>query len=141
MLRDVEGLTAPEVAEVLGVSVDAVKSRLHRARAEVRARMQPRLAEAERAARAPTAESCPDIVRLFSRYTEGEIGPEDCAAMQRHVASCARCGAACASIERALALCRAAPQGDVPRDVQERVREALRSVGAASVSAARRRAR
>jgi RNA polymerase sigma-70 factor (ECF subfamily) len=37
VLRDVEGLTAPEVAEVLGVSVDAVKSRLHRARADVRA--------------------------------------------------------------------------------------------------------
>ena len=32
VLRDVDGLTAPEVAEVLGVSVDAVKSRLHRAR-------------------------------------------------------------------------------------------------------------
>jgi RNA polymerase sigma-70 factor (ECF subfamily) len=37
VLRDVEGLTAPEVAQILGVSVDAVKSRLHRARADVRA--------------------------------------------------------------------------------------------------------
>lgn len=36
ILRDVHELTAPEVAEALGLSVDAVKSRLHRARAEVR---------------------------------------------------------------------------------------------------------
>lgn len=36
VMRDVEGLSAPEVARVLGVSVDAVKSRLHRARTEVR---------------------------------------------------------------------------------------------------------
>lgn len=36
VMRDIEGLTAPEVARVLGVSVDAVKSRLHRARAQVR---------------------------------------------------------------------------------------------------------
>jgi RNA polymerase sigma-70 factor (ECF subfamily) len=36
VMRDIEGLTAPEVARVLGVSVDAVKSRLHRARARVR---------------------------------------------------------------------------------------------------------
>lgn len=36
VLRDVEELTAPEVAARLGVSVEAVKSRLHRARAMVR---------------------------------------------------------------------------------------------------------
>jgi len=36
VMRDIEGLTAPEVARVLGVSVDAVKSRLHRARVQVR---------------------------------------------------------------------------------------------------------
>lgn len=36
ILRDVDELTAPEVAQHLGVSVEAVKSRLHRARAMVR---------------------------------------------------------------------------------------------------------
>jgi RNA polymerase sigma-70 factor (ECF subfamily) len=36
VLRDVEGLTAAEVAEVTGVSVAAVKSRLHRARTALR---------------------------------------------------------------------------------------------------------
>jgi RNA polymerase sigma-70 factor (ECF subfamily) len=37
LLRDVEGLTAPEAASRLGVSVQALKSRLHRARAALRA--------------------------------------------------------------------------------------------------------
>jgi RNA polymerase sigma-70 factor (ECF subfamily) len=32
VLSDIEGLTAPEIAELLSVSVDAVKMRLHRAR-------------------------------------------------------------------------------------------------------------
>jgi RNA polymerase sigma-70 factor (ECF subfamily) len=36
LLRDVEGLTAPEAAEQLGLSVQALKSRLHRAREELR---------------------------------------------------------------------------------------------------------
>lgn len=36
ILRDVHELTAPEVAAELGLSVEAVKSRLHRARAKVR---------------------------------------------------------------------------------------------------------
>jgi RNA polymerase sigma-70 factor, ECF subfamily len=35
LLRDVEGLSAAEVAEVTSASVDAVKSRLHRARLAV----------------------------------------------------------------------------------------------------------
>ena len=36
ILRDIHELTAPEVAEQLGVSLEAVKSRLHRARSQVR---------------------------------------------------------------------------------------------------------
>jgi len=42
ILRDVDELTAPEVAEQLGISVAAVKSRLHRARAQVREHLQAR---------------------------------------------------------------------------------------------------
>lgn len=126
LLRDVEGLTAPEVAEVLGIGVDAVKSRLHRARGMVRERLEPFLPAAERTSRSPASAACPDIVALFSRYLEGEIGEGECAKMQDHVTSCARCAAACDSLKHTLRLCRAQPQGDVPADVQERVKKALR---------------
>jgi RNA polymerase sigma factor (sigma-70 family) len=40
ILRDIEELTAPEVAFTLDISVDAVKSRLHRARAMLRNGLQ-----------------------------------------------------------------------------------------------------
>ena len=39
VLRDVEGLSNQEVAEVLGATVLAVKSRLHRARLALRERL------------------------------------------------------------------------------------------------------
>lgn len=39
ILRDVDELTAPEVAEQLQISIPAVKSRLHRARAMMRERL------------------------------------------------------------------------------------------------------
>lgn len=39
VLRDIDELTAPEAAEQLGVSVEAVKSRLNRARSMVRERL------------------------------------------------------------------------------------------------------
>lgn len=134
VLRDVEGLTAPEVAQVLGVSVDAVKSRLHRARADVRAKIESRSPAPESVGAPPAPGGCPDVVTLFSRYVEGEIGPEECAAMQSHVAVCKRCNAACDSLKRTLTLCKAEPRADVPPDVQEIVRKALRQLTGASRS-------
>jgi RNA polymerase sigma-70 factor (ECF subfamily) len=127
VLRDVEGLTAPEVAQVLGVGVDAVKSRLHRARIIVRSRLAAILDDADAAA----APGCPDIVPIFSRYVEDEIGPDECARMQEHVDSCSRCRTACDSLKRTLLLCRAkSHDGAVPGDVQALVRQALRELAA-----------
>ena len=40
VLRDLEGLSNEEVAEVLGISVAAAKSRLHRARMQIRAALE-----------------------------------------------------------------------------------------------------
>jgi RNA polymerase sigma-70 factor (ECF subfamily) len=123
VLRDVEGLTAPEVANVLGIGVDAVKSRLHRARVAVRERLAPLLVPSEPAPSAP----CPDVVPVLSRYLEGEIGADECATMERHVAQCSRCAQRCESLRRTLTLCRtSAKGGTVPPEVQEAVREALR---------------
>lgn len=125
LLRDVEGLTAPETAEVLGVGIDAVKSRLHRARVAVRERVAPVLGVAP-AARAP---GCPDVVPLLSRYLEGEIGAEECAEMNRHVEGCPRCKAECDSLRRVLAWCNSeAKGGAVPPDVQAAVQKALREL-------------
>ncbi len=127
LLRDEEGLTAPEVAQVLGVSVQAVKSRLHRARLQVRERIAPLLGVQAQPAAAADGLPCPDVPRLFSQYLEDEIGPAVCAQMERHLESCPRCRSACDSLKRTLQLCRTAGSGvDVPPAVQASVKVALR---------------
>ncbi len=123
VLRDVEGLSANEVSSIVGISVAAVKSRLHRARAALRETLGPELGR-----RGERPESCPDILPVFSRYLEGEIGREECDAMQAHVASCPGCSAECAALEAALSVCRREGENEVPADVQESVRRALRRV-------------
>jgi RNA polymerase sigma-70 factor (ECF subfamily) len=45
LLRDIQELSAPEAAAELGISVDALKSRLHRARVHLRDHMRRRVAE------------------------------------------------------------------------------------------------
>lgn len=124
LLRDVEGLTAPEVAEVLGLSVEAVKSRLHRARGTVRQLLQPLLEGPPKAA----GLACPDVAAKLSRYLEGEISREACAEMESHVASCPRCRGTCDALRKILGVCRTLPEPAVPTEVQESVRSGLRKL-------------
>jgi RNA polymerase sigma-70 factor (ECF subfamily) len=124
VLRDVEGLTAPEVAEVTGLTVEAVKSRLHRARVQVRALVAPLLGVPEPAPDA--ADTCPDVLDLFSRHLEGEISSDVCAEMEAHLARCGRCTARCATLQKTLLLCKRSPAPEVPAPVQQSVRNALR---------------
>ncbi len=121
LLRDVEGLSAREVADVVGISVAAVKSRLHRARLEVRKRVAPVLSSKEAA---PSAE-CPDILATYSQNLEGEISADVCAQMKAHIDACPACASRCEALSRTLALCSALPTARVPISVQDAVRQAL----------------
>jgi RNA polymerase sigma-70 factor, ECF subfamily len=138
VLRDVEGLSAAEVADVLGISVDAVKSRLHRARSEVRAKLgAPVSAAGAVAARRDVP--CAEIGTTFSKYLEGEIGPEACAVMQRHVEGCTSCSAVCEGLRKSVSLCRQAGQAQLSERDQMQVRRALeKALGAARPAAVNR---
>jgi RNA polymerase sigma-70 factor (ECF subfamily) len=125
VLRDIEGLSAEEVASVLGITVQAVKSRLHRARDMVRLRMNPLLPESPLGQAMPSP--CINIVQKYSQYLEGEITGSLCDAMQKHVESCPGCRMACDSLKRVLVVCKesAALHNTVPSLVQEQVRKVL----------------
>ena len=119
-LRDIEELTAPETAASLGITVDAVKSRLHRARAALREALRPML-EAD----AMPKSGCPDVIALWSRKLEGDLSQGDCAAMEKHLETCASCGTACHALKRALLACKDVRNVAVPPAVQARVKAAL----------------
>jgi RNA polymerase sigma-70 factor (ECF subfamily) len=123
LLRDVEGLSAAEVAEAVGASVEAVKSRLHRARVAVREQVAPFLSTEPEA---PITEACPEVVSLFSRHLEGEISAPVCEQMERHLAGCPRCTERCATLQQTLASCARTPLPEIPAPVQGEVRRALR---------------
>jgi RNA polymerase sigma-70 factor (ECF subfamily) len=123
VLRDVEGLTAPETAAVLEISVEAVKSRLHRARAALRERLRP-VFESDTPRSRP---DCPDVASLWSRKLDGDLSQLDCARMEAHLSSCPGCAAACSTLKRELEACRGLSAAPVPKDVQARVKAAVRA--------------
>jgi RNA polymerase sigma-70 factor (ECF subfamily) len=126
VLRDLEGLSASEVAEITGDSVVAVKSRLHRARRNVQLRAAE-IAEPLLVRPLPpvVASTCPDVLRLFSEQMEGDVSPELCERVQEHVDGCPACQATCDALKRTLAVCRAVPLGPVPARIQHALEQAL----------------
>ncbi|HSD65546.1 MAG TPA: sigma-70 family RNA polymerase sigma factor [Vicinamibacteria bacterium] len=134
LLRDVEGLPAADVARVTGLSVAAVKTRLHRARGRVRDALAPLMAPRGEAGPAAPNRTCPDVVRLFSRYLEGDISAQTCASMEKHLASCPRCAAACEGLKEVLRLCRTAPDPVLPAEVQDRLRRAVHEIASGRLS-------
>ncbi len=123
MLRDVEGLTAPEVAAALGIGVDAVKSRLHRARAAVREKLAPLARPVPRA-----RPRLPGRARPLLAAARGAGRRAPLREMERHLAGCPRCAAACDGLKRTLSLCASARSAPVPPEVQESVRRAVRAL-------------
>jgi len=117
VLRDIEGLSAQEVAEVVGISVPAVKSRLHRARSQLRNHL------ADTPYRPKSG--CPDIRTVFSHHLEGDLSPDICSTMETHLANCSICKTECDGLKAALNACAMAPC-EVPQSVQMRVKAALR---------------
>lgn len=135
MLRDVEGVPAKEVGRALGIAEHAVKSRLHRARLTVRARV----AAYHRGIAAPRPSGCPDTPALLSRFIEGEMSARDCATIERHVSGCGWCRGACTALRDTLRACRRWGDAPVPRAMKTRLRRAVRAAVAGGPPSRRRR--
>lgn len=120
VLRDVEGLSAEEAAEVVGIEVGALKSRLHRARMALKLQLAAVLEERTEDL------GCPELAQELSEYAASEIDQAACVRIEEHLARCPRCSAACESLKRTVSMCRAIPGGEVPAPVRAAVRQALR---------------
>ena len=120
VLRDVEGLSAEEAADVMGIEVGALKSRLHRARMQLKLSLAAVLDDQD------TDLGCPELQAELSAYAASEIDQAACARIEAHLEKCPRCTAACDSLKRTVSMCRAIPGGEVPAPVRAAVRHALR---------------
>ncbi len=126
VLRDVEGLSAEEAARVLGLDVPALKSRLHRGRAALRALLSGKLGEAPE-----QAPGCAALANELAAYAAEDIDQATCARIEQHLSECPRCTAACNDLKHTVSLCAALPQGKVPERVRKAVRSALTELSTA----------
>jgi RNA polymerase sigma-70 factor (ECF subfamily) len=123
VLRDMEGLTDEEVAEITGLRSGTVRVRLHRARLFVRKELmkglKPRSGRAAVAWRASSREQlgseqprparCKAMFAELSNYLDEQLDDSLCEELERHLGGCEPCKAFLSSLEATIEQCRTSP--------------------------------
>lgn len=126
VLRDVEGLPAEEAAGILGLQIPALKSRLHRARAQLRMHLITLMRDSGPSVGA--ARACPVLAGELEALGNRDLDQAACRSIESHVHACEACRGNVGGLEEAVSLCRRIPGDAVPDAVQRAVRAALREV-------------
>lgn len=119
VLRDMEGLSDEEVAEITGLRSATVRVRLHRARLFVRKELMKGLKL--RSGRAPVASRhssyepprpgrCKAMFAELSEYLDQQLDDSLCQELEKHLDGCGPCKAFLASLEATIQQCRTSPK-------------------------------
>ncbi len=118
VLRDMEGLTDEEVAEITGLRSGTVRVRLHRARLFVRKelmkvkRARPRTrrmiepVKSRTATQQPRPARCKAMFAELSNYLDEQLDDSLCEELEKHLDGCDACKAFLASVEATIEDCR-----------------------------------
>jgi RNA polymerase sigma-70 factor (ECF subfamily) len=117
VLRDMEGLTDDEVAEITGLRPGTVRVRLHRARLFVRKELmsawKPRKLKAAApvisSEEAPRPVNCKQMFAELSNYLDDQLDDSLCGELEKHIGGCGPCKVFLASLQATIEQCRKAP--------------------------------
>lgn len=118
VLRDMEGLTDDEVAEITGLRSGTVRVRLHRARLFVRKELvkAPRpsrrgesVSSRTTSADQPRPARCKAMFAELSNYLDEQLDDSLCDELEKHLDGCEPCKAFLASLEATIGQCRKSP--------------------------------
>jgi RNA polymerase sigma-70 factor, ECF subfamily len=116
VLRDMEGLTDDEVAEITGLRAGTVRVRLHRARLFVRKELMKsqkrpsgRTASRSSSVEPPRPARCKAMFAELSEYLDERLDDSLCDELEKHLDGCQPCQAFVASLETTIEQCRKSP--------------------------------
>jgi RNA polymerase sigma-70 factor, ECF subfamily len=148
VLRDMEGLTDEDVAEITGLRAGTVRVRLHRARLFVRKELvkawKPRvghnigrvvphgISPAE-----PKPARCKAMFAELSNYLDEQLDDSLCDELERHLDGCGSCKVFLASLEATIEQCRRSPAENPSRKTAVRLRKELMKNYARAVATVR----
>lgn len=123
VLKDVEDLSLDDASSVVGLDLPAFKSRLHRAREQLKLNLAALLQEQP----ASGLTACPELQRALATARASSVDQAVCRAIEDHLKECTSCRDRMGPLQDAASLCRRLPGGQVPEPVQRAVRTALQN--------------
>src|SRR5436305_690688 len=117
VLRDMEGLTDDEVAEITGLRTGTVRVRLHRARLFVRKELMSAWSPRKPKTAAPPAPKkavprparCKEMFAELSNYFDDQLDDSLCEELEKHIGGCGPCQVFLASLQATIEQGRKAP--------------------------------
>jgi len=148
VLRDMEGLTDEDVAEITGLRQGTVRVRLHRARLFVRKELMKawkpragrdtgRLVPRRASAGEPKPARCKAMFAELSNYLDEQLDDSLCEELERHLDGCGPCKVFLASLEATIEQCRKAPAESPSGRTAVRLRREVMKNYARAVAAVR----
>jgi RNA polymerase sigma-70 factor (ECF subfamily) len=135
VLRDMEGLTDEEVAEITGLRRGTVRVRLHRARLFVRKKFSasnqqrtPRRTVSPSAPPPVRPRRCKEMFAELSNYLDDQLDDSLCGELEAHLGGCEPCQAFLSSLETTIRQLRKMPNGPLDRKKATALRKRLLSL-------------
>jgi RNA polymerase sigma-70 factor (ECF subfamily) len=134
VLRDMEGLSDEEVAEVTGLRSGTVRVRLHRARLFVRKELmkawKPKHTGSTTSSGTPSAEPhrparCKAMFAELSSYLDEQLDDSLCDELEQHLGDCAPCKTFLTTLETTIEECRTSPPEQLKGQKVVRLRREL----------------
>ena len=101
ILRDIEGFSYTEIADVLGISSGTVKSRLARARADMKKSLVRHLSvQRYGLMKVQSNISCEAALELMSPFIDSMVSVEEADSLRSHLSDCTHAGGNCSRLSR-----------------------------------------
>ncbi len=130
VLRDMEGLSDEEVAEITGLRRGTVRVRLHRARLFVRKQFMRQEKRAVPSKQPPRPRRCKQMFAELSDYLDDELDSALCEELEKHLGDCEPCQAFVSNLESTVEHLRKFPQEKLDPEAAAFLRKQLVSLQA-----------
>lgn len=121
LLDEVEGLPLKESAKILGLKINSLKTRLHRARLIIKSDMQDYFKDKQEEQEEPASRRCGIWTGFVYNYAHGNLGKARGRAFKRHIKGCHSCNSFLNTYLKAVDITKALQCQDLPEELKERI--------------------